>query len=383
MKLKESTKSVLRLVSMAVEIVVYSMPDTYNANEVIPVEMSLAKTNLVLNKLKATDTEKKAVLEVLSKIHIIQLDNREKVVNSTTMGGFVTIRGRKYAELFINVAGLLGNSEHKTKKEILEYRNPTKSINNFKSILGHELRHAFQHSEYSTKLPDPSDDGYDYDTSPTEIDASFIESLLDNNIEQYSDASSFVTDIMKSFNRKKPLSNKNKNHYRRKAAKFFALYHENDNNVEALVERLKNIRDKIENEFIADFHKANSINMDNITVQSEKLIKQYGINIPEEHQANDVILNRIDAISSIVRAFNNGSDGDKISLSSVHLTLTSIVFANSVSSIRHIKKVVGKILTKAGVTLEDTIQYISENGFFKNSKSTTVDVLTKILKEFN
>lgn len=374
MRIKESVVKNIRLVKMAVEIVIDCMADNIPADDVVYIRLSNEVMNKIFKKYNATTAEQTLVQQMFGSLQYLYLDNRKRSVNTTTMGAVGRQKGLIVSSLFINIAGLLGDYSEKTKDELLAFKG-NKSINNFVAILGHEIRHVFQNMDYANKLPDPNSEDYDYNADPLEVDASFIESLLDNDIAHFTDIDEFVTKVIESFRRKKVLGTKVEKHYKRQAAKFFTMYQQQDSAAITLYDKLATFKNSLYEEITTDIVSGlEKINSDTTKKVEADHIK-YGrmANFPEGLQDDYVyISNKSGAICSIVKAFIYNDDADKISEPSLHLMLATIIYVNSHYKIRNIARIVNKILYRSNLTLKDTQSYLKTAGFFRNHKNAPV-----------
>lgn len=375
MQIKESVAKNIRLVKMAIEMVIDCIDKNIPEDDVLYIRLSNEVLNKIFKKYNATTVEQTMVKQMFGTIQHLYLDNRKQSMNTTTMGGVGRQPANKVSTVFINIAGLFGDYSEKTKDELLSFKG-NKSITNFKALLGHEIRHVFQNMDYADKLPDPNREDYDYNADPLEIDASFIESLLDNDIAHFTDINEFVTKVIESFRSKKEFGTKVEKHYKRQAAKFFTMYHQKDSAAITLYDKLSTFKNTLYNEITTDIVSGiEKINSDVINKVKADHIK-YGSmdNFPEGLQDDYVsISNKSAAICSIIKTFiYNDDDADKISEPSIHLTLATIIYVNKHHKIRNIVRIVNKILYRSNLTLKDTQSYLKTAGFFRNHKNTPV-----------
>lgn len=366
----ESTVGINRILNILVEIIVFDIPPVINKDSVVYVQNTKDSFYQICNKFSVNSEEKDSIYNILSFIDSIVLRNLERDINNSTLGGVINFNKQIKDEIFINISGLMGNSEQKTKKELLSFVGE-KPINKFKSILAHELRHVMQNREYSHNLDKRQNidamSSYNYDTDPLEIDASYMESLVDNNIDSFNNVDEYVNAVMNSFVRKKPLSNKNLEHYRRKTAKFYVMV--NDKNIEAasLKGRLDIFRKKIITEFLSGFDKSVEEHNNNVMKKFEHDFKKYNGEVdkyPEGLQSDYIILKKLEVIRKILGEAFYGDD--KMSTKSMHLTIATIIYANTTLEIPHINRIINKIQTLYSITLEDTISFLLTDGFFSN-----------------
>lgn len=379
MKISESTNHNYKIIKFMVDFIVQSMPTRIPSDESVSVSMSLE--NLQSNgKKQNVDSETMSqIINFFKTLETLKLHNLESGVKDTTMG-YLGNYGRNFS-LGINISGLMGDSEAKTKNDILNYKG-SKSINNFKSILGHELRHLMQNNEYSSKLKAPNDVGYNYDTDPIEIDASFMEALLDHDIDSYDNIQQYVNDVIDTLKAKKPLSSKNKGFYYKKIAKFYTLYKNGDSKIHSLKDRFESHKNKKIEQFLNAFDQAlEKINKD-FSDKLEKDYKELGSIPKDDLQQYYINIEKPTAIRSIIVGILNRSQ-ETIKDSNAHLVVASIAYANAVRNIPHISYVIRKIYnaSEKDIGIGDTIEYIEDNGYFKKAPGYVRPILNA-LKEY-
>lgn len=367
-----------------VEYIVSAMPKNIPANDITPISLNIdALTNYgVRNNLETELVDK--IINLLRPLETIKIKNLESTINDTAMGYLGTI-GRFFF-LGINVSGLMGNADAKTKDEIINFSGRGgRSINNFKSILGHELRHLMQSHDYSSRLKSPNDDDYDYNADPLEIDASFMEALLDHDIDSYNNAQEYANDVIEVFKTKKQLSQQNINFYYKKIAKFFAMYKDGDAKVHSLKDRFYMHKEKIKEQFLSDFDKSVSQINNEFSNNIEKDFKKLGGIPKDDRQSYYISIGKPDTIRNIIVRVLNG-EMNEIPKNTVHLIVASIAYANTKHHIRNHLRIINKIYEKNDdvSTISETIEYISENGYFKKDVKyiqPIIEALTDMQRE--
>lgn len=134
-------------------------------------------------------------------------------------GALITGHGRY--ELLLNIAGYMHENADFTRYQILDAAHADAGIKTFKSVVLHELRHLFQQVEYPNYSN--SERNISYTKDPIEVDAAWHHHLQDRPPYNYSNAQSYVKDVMAGFTKYKDLSDKQIRHY---AAKTAAYWHD-------------------------------------------------------------------------------------------------------------------------------------------------------------
>ena len=136
--------------------------------------------------------------------------------------GGAHVIGRSIHILIFNIAGFMQDNADFTRYQILNAAHTDEAgIKTFKSVIIHELRHLFQHVEYPKYAE--TERNISYSKDPTEVDAAWHHHLQDHPPYNYSNAQSYVKDIMARFTKYKDLSDKQIRHY---AAKTAAYWHD-------------------------------------------------------------------------------------------------------------------------------------------------------------
>lgn len=365
--LGESTDYNYKLIRHLVEYISSEIPKIIPEDEITYIKLSMHSLNQYFLKNVSDEELRNEMLNVIESLNSISLINKKSSLNNSMMG-YLKSEGR-LKSIAINVSGLTGDYNEKSKEDILSYRG-TKSINNFKSILGHEIRHAVQSLDYTDNLPSPNDQGYNYHTDPLEIDASFMEALLDVDIDGYDDINQYTNDVFDSFKTKKPLSDKVKNFYYRKIAKFFTLYKQGDTNALTLKNRLEKHKKKIYKEFINGLDSSVKMINDDFNERIKNDYEKLGSIPKDDRQSYYINIPKYDAQRAMITKIFNG-ELTNISDKNAHLLVSTIEYANSISNIPNYKRVIEKIYraSESNISHIDTIEYISEYGYFnKDSK---------------
>lgn len=375
-EISESTVSNYSVVTNTIDYLIYMMPKIIGEDDKVYIEYSLPSLKIYSKSNKLDNDEYEQIVSILSKLDYIIILNLEKTISDTSMGHVRTMGTTQ--TLVINLSGLMGNSNKKSKDEILSFKG-TRSVQSFRSILGHELRHLVQHNEYSDKLKSPNDDDYNYHTDPLEIDASFMESLLDHDIDHYNNAQDYTNAVMDSFKKKKPISEKTFKIYYRKAAKFFAMYKSGVPKVLTLKDKFDAHRKQKNQEFLDDYDNAVAIIKKNFTDRIKNDFEKLNGIPKDDRQSYYMNIEKADVIRNmIVRIIDNNitSSGNN----NIHLLVSTIAYAHSVKSIRHCSKVIKKLysLSEQSLTIKDTIRYIEENGYFNKEAKYVVPMIDSL-----
>lgn len=250
--LAEGSKDDLAALTKIADVVISSLPDTIGADSMFVIEGN-----------HFTKLDKKKLMTELPARYKYYVDhllfntkytfvNKEDAVGDTAGGAHR--RAFRHSEIIIVLSVMFGNADVKTRNEIATTKLTTGSMHSVRSVMVHEMRHAIQSEDYPkfiNKQDNSYGDGkeYDYGVDPLEIDAAWMHHLHDREVSDYPDSQTFVSDVMDAFARYKTLSDKQHQHYWRKAAKY---YHDVESgNVEQLdLRQRKDLRDK---EFLDSF----------------------------------------------------------------------------------------------------------------------------------
>lgn len=380
-ELIEATTTNYEFIKYLVGYLVSIMPNSIPENDSIDIPISRSSFDVYFNKNNVDMTLRQKALNILSSLSDVRIINKESTISDITMGFLLGTGNRKVFSLGINVSGLMGNSNTKSRNDILTFKG-SNSTDNFKSVLGHELRHLVQNHEYGDKLQNPEDDNYSYDTDPAEIDAAFMESLLDYDVEDYNDIHEYVNDVMTAFGKKKPLSKKTYNHYYRKSANFYTMSKSGETNDDDILDRLNKTKESFNNDFFHDFDKAVSIINSEWQKNVKKDFEDMGYKMLDDRQDYHINIPKADAIRNILHKLLNGA-GKDIGSKNTHLIVATICYANTFKSIRNYKKVIDKLYksTSENLSISDTIESVIKNGYFNKESKYITPIIDSLKKE--
>jgi hypothetical protein len=145
-------------------------------------------------------------------------DNRAEVMDLAWIGFYQSLPQRIVG---VRISALMRSAETVSLDAVLAYRNPDVVIQSFRSILLHEFRHVFQSFLYPGYYEHIINSNVDYKRDKTEIDASWMHHLEDYNPRDFDRPERYAREVMDSLAGYKILTEKEKQHYFRKTARYY------------------------------------------------------------------------------------------------------------------------------------------------------------------
>jgi hypothetical protein len=257
-ELIESTVGNMQVLNDCVDLVISRIPQKIKENDQINIQFNIDHGDVRKFCAKYSNYPYWRSIEKFSSMRII-LTNDENFIRNSTIGSF----SAEANQIVIYISALMRSSNDVTREELLSKRADYYPIKTFRAILLHEIRHLFQSSSYPKfyNLSEMADYVKNYQSEPIEIDAAWYHHLTDFDISNYTNAESYVNDVMKSFSDYKKLSPAWQNHYRRKTAiYFYNMKNKKNDELSSTTakERLLINREKIKNSIVNSIHIPNS-----------------------------------------------------------------------------------------------------------------------------
>lgn len=198
------------------EVVISNLPHRFDADSRFDIDGSDLRG---LDKLeqKYGATKYAPAIAGLRQISFV-FDNRTEAMGLSWIGFY---QSRPHRIVGVRISALLNSSEDVLLDTVLAYRNLDVVIQSFRSILIHELRHVFQSFIFPKYYDKIADSNVDYRKDKTEIDASWMHHLEDNDPRAFQSVSQYVNEIMDSLAFYKSLTAKELKHYLRKTARYY------------------------------------------------------------------------------------------------------------------------------------------------------------------
>ena len=198
------------------ELVISNLPRRFEADSRFDINGNDLRG---LDKLeqKYEATKYAAAIAGLRKVAFF-FDNRSEVMGLSWIGFY---QSRPHRIVGVRISALLSSSEDVSLEAVLAYRNPDVVIQSFRSILLHELRHVFQSFIYPEYYDKIADSDVDYRKDKTEIDASWMHHLEDNDPREFQSGGQYINEIMSSLAVYKSLTPRERKHYFRKTARYY------------------------------------------------------------------------------------------------------------------------------------------------------------------
>ena len=198
------------------ELVISNLPRRFEADGRFDIDGSDLRG---LDKLeqKYAATKYAAAIAGFRKVAFF-FDNRSEAMGLSWIGFY---QSRPHRIVGIRISALLNSSEDVSLEAVLAYRNLDVVIQSFRSILIHELRHVFQSFIFPDYYDKIADSDVDYRKDKTEIDASWMHHLEDNDPREFQSGGHYVNEIMSSLGLYKSLTPRERTHYFRKTARYY------------------------------------------------------------------------------------------------------------------------------------------------------------------
>ena len=355
--INESAKEDLELLSQMADIVLSHLPKTIPKDDVV--ELYLKNSTSVDNITKDHSSKYSQYYEQLLNNAIYMFVNDSEIFGTNNAGTY-NFTGTKH-QIIINLTVFTNSYDKIEKDEIINIKNDKLAVKTVKAALIHEMRHAIQYTEYQD-FYDYSEGTYPYDVDPVEIDAAWMHHLQDYNVEEYDDAKTFVNDVIKSFSKYKYLTKKQKEHYRRKTARYFYDYNKEERDEESLDQRYE----RYINNLISDKDKIVSIfsSKDKIDLR----------NYDNYENETNFLFPSSNFQKALSLSFNNSSETNKDNIYYLYAYL-SLIYDHYQFKPSNIEKYYKKMF---GITHRDAISYIDNNGIGKFDKQFFIDKIKKV-----
>ena len=211
----EKTLTNMNALNDCADLIIENMPYNFPSGMSETYEVgNFNGANKLIKKYENTKFEKN-IKDFVSKYAVRYISEK------SNMGGAHVVGLGQYG-LILNIAGFMAKDADFTKPQILGAAHTKAGIKTFKSVILHELRHLFQYVEYPKYAT--SERNISYSKDPIEVDAAWHHHLQDYPPYSYSNAQSYVKDVMASFTDYKELTDKQIRHYTAKTAAYWNDY---------------------------------------------------------------------------------------------------------------------------------------------------------------